>query len=290
WMDDPAYAPVSYTFDPFARHPFYRTVNQSLVSAALAHLDTATPKGQCVTVVDLAAGTGAVTALILDELERLDRPSEVIAVEPADTAIAIAREKLTSRNVRFIHGDAEQLAAWDGMLDAVFFCNAIHLLLNKSEAMAGVAGALKPGGIFACNSAFYHGSYVPSTAQFARLWMLTARRWLNEKHPEARPQGRDRETAIGQQWLSPANYAELFASAGLSTLESHEEEVMVPVRAMQDICHYPLFIEGVLPGVSVEIAAEALAHGAAEAAKKLNTDQAPRMWLQLIARRDAEKD
>lgn len=289
-MDEPAYAPVSFTFDPFAQHPFYRAVNQSLVSAALAHLDTAIPKGQHVTVVDLAAGTGAVTALILDELEHLDRPGEVIAIEPADTSIAIAREKLTDRNVRFIHGDAEQLAAWDGTLDAVFFCNAIHLLLNKDEVMARVASALRPGGIFACNSAFYNGSYVPSTAQFARIWMLTARRWLKEKHPEAQPQGKDRETAIGQQWLNPAQYAELLGGAGLSVLESHEEEVMVPVRAMQDICHYPLFIAGVLPGVSVEIAAEALTHGAAEAARKLSTDQAPRMWLQLIARRDAEKD
>ncbi|HEX9413325.1 MAG TPA: hypothetical protein VF916_07455, partial [Ktedonobacterales bacterium] len=90
----------SYTFDPFARHPFYTDINRSLVRRTLERLDTARPKGERVRIVELAAGTGAVTQLILDELERLERPAHVTAIEPSGEAIAVARKALLGRDVR----------------------------------------------------------------------------------------------------------------------------------------------------------------------------------------------
>src|SRR5258706_16066078 len=65
----------TYGFDPFAQHPFYAGINHSLVRRAIARLDAAQPTGDLVRVVDLASGTGAVTQLIVDELERLCRPA-----------------------------------------------------------------------------------------------------------------------------------------------------------------------------------------------------------------------
>src|SRR6185437_9027581 len=87
----------NYTFDPFARHKFYHDVNQSLVHRAISRLDAAHPAGKPVRVVELASGTGAVTELILDELERLGRPGTVIGVEPSPEAIEIATDRLASR-------------------------------------------------------------------------------------------------------------------------------------------------------------------------------------------------
>ncbi|MBF6591950.1 MAG: class I SAM-dependent methyltransferase, partial [Ktedonobacterales bacterium] len=116
----------SYTFDPFARHPFYTEVNASLVRQALARVDATRPAGEAVRVVELASGTGAVTELILDELERLGRPGSVLGVEPSGEAIEIARERLSQRGVEFIQGDADTLARAAPRSDAVFFCNAIH--------------------------------------------------------------------------------------------------------------------------------------------------------------------
>ena len=60
-------------------------------------------------MVELASGTGAVTELILDELERLGRPATVVGVEPSAEAIALARENLDRRGVRFVQGDADEL-------------------------------------------------------------------------------------------------------------------------------------------------------------------------------------
>src|SRR5215471_15238490 len=100
----------SYTFDPFARHQFYHDVNQSLVRAAIARLDADRPAGTQVHVVELASGTGAVTELILDELERRGRPATVVGVEPSFEAIDVARARLTNRDVSFMQGDADTLA------------------------------------------------------------------------------------------------------------------------------------------------------------------------------------
>src|SRR5258708_1237352 len=79
----------TYTFDPFARHQFYHDVNQSLVRTAIKRLDADRPAGEQVRVVELASGTGAVTELILDELERRGRPATVIGVEPSFEAIDV---------------------------------------------------------------------------------------------------------------------------------------------------------------------------------------------------------
>src|SRR6185437_14199004 len=118
----------SYTFDPFARHQFYHDINQSLVHRAISRLDAAHPKGEPVRVVELASGTGAVTELILDELERLGRPATVVGVELSAEAIALARENLDRRGVRFVQGDADELGQAGSDIDIVFFCNAIHLV------------------------------------------------------------------------------------------------------------------------------------------------------------------
>ena len=97
----------SYTFDPFAQHKFYHDVNQSLVHRAISRLDAAHPAGEPVRVVELASGTGAVTELILDELERLGRPGTVIGVEPSPEAIEIATARLESRGATFVQGEAD---------------------------------------------------------------------------------------------------------------------------------------------------------------------------------------
>jgi hypothetical protein len=65
------------------------------------------------------------------------------------------------------------------------------------------------------------------------------------------------------------------------------ELAMLPLRAVQDIGRYRLFIAGALPGIPIPIGAEALAWAAAEAARELDITEAPRLWLQLLAQRRA---
>jgi ubiquinone/menaquinone biosynthesis C-methylase UbiE len=271
----------SYTFDPFARHKFYHDVNQSLVHRAISRLDAAHPTGKPVRVVELASGTGAVTELILDELERLGRPGTVIGVEPSPEAIEIASARLDSRGAKFVQGDADSLVAVAPNADAIFFCNAIHLVTDKRDVASKIASALAPNGFFACNSSFYQGAYAPGSERFYHLWTRRALGWLRKNHPGVRTSRT--EKAMAMQWLAPEDYAQAFEANGLHVVEQVEETALMPLRAWQDIGRYWLFIEGALPGVPIPIGADALEHSAAEAMSELDITEVPRNWLQLVA-------
>ena len=276
----------SYTFDPFARHQFYHDVNQSLVRQAIGRLDADRPADQQVRVVELASGTGAVTELILDELERLGRPATVVGVEPSAEAIAIARENLDRRTVTFVQGDADELGLAGTDVDIVFFCNAIHLVPDKGAVMRKLADVLAPHGFFACNSSFYEGAYAPGSERFYHLWTRRALGWLRQNHPGVRPSRTEKATAM--QWLTPEQYVVALKDSGMRTVVCEQETAQMPLRAWQDIGRYWLFIEGALPGIPIPLGADALEYGAAEAFQELGLTDVPRVWLQLVAQRNGE--
>jgi ubiquinone/menaquinone biosynthesis C-methylase UbiE len=172
---------------PFAQHPFYAGMNHSLVQRAIARLDAVRPTGELIRIVDLASGIGAVTQRIMDELERLRRPATVLAIEPANEALQIARERLQGRAVQFVQGDAAQLAdvVMDADLDCL--CNAIHLLPDTAETVHKIAFALTPGGYFACNTTFFTGAQSPEGERFAHRWIRHAVGWLRRRHPDLHP-------------------------------------------------------------------------------------------------------
>jgi ubiquinone/menaquinone biosynthesis C-methylase UbiE len=93
------------------------------------------------TVVDLAAGTGKLTRLLVSLL-----PAEVIAVEP----IAGMRDQLELAvpGVRVLDGTAEQIPIADDAARAVFVAQAFHWF-RVPEAAAEIARVLGPGGALA---------------------------------------------------------------------------------------------------------------------------------------------
>ena len=273
----------AYTFDPFSRHQFYTNVNRSLIEHAIELLTTTHPAGDAVRIVELASGTGAVTELILDALERRERTAEVVGVEPSPIAIRVAEERLEGRPVRFVRGDAEDLRRAIGEADAVFFCNAIHLVPDKDEAVANITSVLRPGGLFAANSSFYTGAYAEGSERFYHLWIRYALDWLREHHPDA-PRSRHGKTTA-MQWLTPEEYAQVMERHGLRMVFEQVETCQMPLRAWQDIGRYSLFIEGALKGVPVPIGADALEAAAARAFEDLGIHAVPRNWLQMVSRK-----
>ena len=273
----------AYTFDPFTRHQFYADVNRSLVEHAIALVDAARPAGETVRIVELASGTGAVTAQILDALARRGRPTEVVGVEPSLDAIHVAERELHGRPVSFIQGDAADLHRAGVAADAMFFCNAIHLVPDKDAAVATIVETLRPGGFFAINSSFYEGAYAEGSERFYRLWIRRAVGWLRQHHPDVRIEHHGRTEAM--RWLTPAQYADLLRRQGLETAYEQVDLALMPLRAWQDIGRYSLFIEGALPGVPIPIGADALEASAAQAFTELDLETVPRNWLQMVARK-----
>jgi ubiquinone/menaquinone biosynthesis C-methylase UbiE len=273
-----------FTYERFAAHTFYTDVNRSLVQQALAHLPVRTGK---LTIVDMACGTGAVTRLIAEELAQqgqLDR-AQLIGVDPSAEALRHARTGMDQMGLEthaeFIQGDAEDLPNLVSNADAAFFCNAIHLVPDKRVAFEQMSTILASGGIFACNSAFYEGTYIPGTERFYRLWTRRAVGWLKNTHPDVHL---SREAkAMAMQWLSPEEYISLFKETGFSSVETVHTPVTISLDAWRDLGQYWLFIDGALPGIPLAYGAEALETAVYQVGQELGMTEVPRMWLQLVA-------
>jgi ubiquinone/menaquinone biosynthesis C-methylase UbiE len=272
-----------FTFEPFAAHTVYTEINRSLVRKALAPL-AIHPNDATLTIVDMACGTGAITRLIAEEMVcQGHRRTRIIGVDPSAEALRLARKSMQEMRVNadFIQGEAADLASIVHDADAAFFCNAIHLVPDKLSAFQQMAAILAPGGILACNSAFYEGTNLEETVRYSRLWIRRAVGWLRKEHPEVHL---SREAkAMAMQWLTPEEYVSLLEQSGMSDIEVIQERVVMSLDSIVDLGHYWLFIEGALPGAPLAVGAAALGNTVYQTGQELGMTEVPRMWLQIIA-------
>jgi ubiquinone/menaquinone biosynthesis C-methylase UbiE len=90
------------------------------------------------TVVDLAAGTGKLTAPLLAT------GAKVIAVEPSDGMLAVLRRRVPG--AESIRGTAEDIPLDDESADLVVVAQAFHWFANE-RALAEIHRVLRPGGV-----------------------------------------------------------------------------------------------------------------------------------------------
>ncbi|MFB0517263.1 MAG: class I SAM-dependent methyltransferase [Candidatus Neomarinimicrobiota bacterium] len=264
----------TFSFEAFSRHPFYEEVIQRLVD--LADLKP----GQ--RVLDLGAGTGAVTRLLVEKVAGR-AGSEVIAVEPSASALEIARQSLENVSgavVRFVQSKAEQLSEIVRVpLDAVFFCNAIHLVKEKAKIIEAVWAALRRGGIFSFNTTFFEGGEPPESQQFYRRWMLKAFRLLKSRYNLSPT----KEKVEARYRLTESEYDRLVTDHGFAVRTKELVRVEMPLESFEDISGYELWIKGVLPGIPLAIGAEILKEAVDEAFAELGLTSSPRNWLLMVA-------
>ena len=276
-----------FTFEAFAAYAFYTEINQSLVRKALAPLWTQ-PADRTLTLLDMACGTGSVTRLLAQETadQQRSQHTRIVGIDPSAEALRLAKQSFAEMGSKaeFFQAEAEELASIVQHADAAFFCNAIHLISNKLDAFQHMAAILAPGGILACNSAFYDGTNLAETFRFSRLWIRRAVGWLRTHHPEVRLSREAKATA--RQWLSPDEYSSLLKQSGFCSVDVTEESIAMPLDSLIDLGHYWLFIEGALPGAPLALGAEALGSTVYDVAQELNMTSLPRMWLQIVATKE----
>jgi ubiquinone/menaquinone biosynthesis C-methylase UbiE len=262
-----------FTLEKFAQHPFYQEVNRRLVALTGLH------RGQ--SVVDLGAGTGAVTRLLVEQVGCPE--SEVIAIEPSETALDAAKRNLENIGdavVRFVQGGADKLSQIvKKPVDAIFFCNAIHLVPEKEQVLLEIKRTLREDGTFSFNTSFYDGAEPPEAEQFYRKWMMRALRALKREY-DIMPQ---RTRVEARHRLTENEYVRLLEEGGFKIRRKEVVTVQMPLGGFEDISRYSLWIEGVLPGVPLEAGRESLIAGAREAFKELGLKTSPRNWLLIVA-------
>lgn len=268
----------TFSFTRFARQPFYRAVNRHLVEISEFK------KGG--SILDLACGTGAVTKLILDRIQDV-KDNLIIAMDASSDALELARKELAQVKgnvVRFVQGQAEQISQnLKDRVDAVVFCNAIHMLEDKRKALHEIHEVLNPGGILAFNSTFFDGSQPPETETFYRRWMMRAIKLLKKKHGLLP----SREKVASRQQLTPEEYEELLSREGFVLRRRELEPVQVTLEGWLGISEFSDFIHGALPGVPLAAASEALQEAVTQVFGELELESVPRLWLHMIAVRPA---
>jgi ubiquinone/menaquinone biosynthesis C-methylase UbiE len=268
---------TDYTFEAFARHDFYRTVNEHLVDRTL-RIRELLPQIPIHRALDLACGTGAVTLLLSEKVRRFREPVEIIAVDPSESALEKAR-RLVGNAARFVRGTAQAFSSVASGVDVILFCNAIHLLPNKDHVLAEARKALNHEGVLGFNTSFYEGCYAPGTERFYQLWMRRSLMLLRQEG--MRP---DRTKVEAMRWLAPEEYRELLGRNGFLVEEMKAEQALMTCKSWQDISHYSEFASGALPGVPVDVAIPVLQRSVEQAYDELGVTEIPRNWLQVVAR------
>ena len=95
------------------------------------------------TVLEVAAGTGLITAAIAS------RVRQVIAVDYSDNMLTILRERMKSAgisNVETAHRNIYALGYPSGSFDVVVASNVLHLVPDLDRALDALCGVLRPGG------------------------------------------------------------------------------------------------------------------------------------------------
>lgn len=127
--------PASQAFGEVATT--YQHARPGYPAAAIAHLQAALELGPDMAVLDLGAGTGKLTAQLLQTRARM------VAVEPVDEMLEELRRRVPRAEARA--GTAESIPADDGEFDAVVVAQAFHWF-DHPRALDEIARVLTPGG------------------------------------------------------------------------------------------------------------------------------------------------
>jgi SAM-dependent methyltransferase len=126
------------------------------------------------TVLDLAAGTGKLTALLAA------RYREVVAVEPLATMRKILRQRVPKASA--LAGTAEAIPLDDESVDAVFVAEAFHWF-DSAAAAQEIQRVLRPNGWLVISFNEPRGGFEPGLSDEAQAILEDA--WDSEELPPA---------------------------------------------------------------------------------------------------------
>ena len=268
---------ANFGFSKFSDNDFYSNVNKDLIDSLDIKSD--------LKIVDLGCGSGGISKIIIENLNRINSlNSSIIAVDFSEISLkeAKANLKLVSDSmITFVQSRYEEFSSKiKDKVDLVVLCNAIHYLDDKELVIKDVMKILKPGGRFAFNSSFFDGAHPEHTLSFYRKWMFKAMRILSKEY-NTRPVKADKIESRVQ--LNPDQYKEVLENCGMQITSTKLREVDVPIDGWLDISGFKDFIEGVMPGVSLDIASQSLQKAVRDTFKEMKLNFVQRNWMEIVA-------
>jgi len=297
-MDQTAAGPggIDTSYDPFSREPSYVDLNREFIrSLSLSAL----PRAGGLRLLDVACGTGTMTELLLEELGGDDR---VLGVDLSKASLAHARRRLlepasASRHagrVRLVNASADRLPVPSADADVVLMGNAIHYFKEQAPLLDEIHRVLRPGGLFAFNTSFYAGTFLPGTERFYEEWVKEALKFVLRRDAEERSQGRPGLTrargrgdaTFSRRWPSADEYAAAVTGRGFAVRSVNRRTAVMTRSSFEAIGAYEGCAAALLNGYPVPLASEALARSVAPVLESTGRQTVPRQWLEIVAVRN----
>ena len=268
-------ASEEYSFTSFSNLTFYTKVNERLLDLAEV--------GKQRKIVDLGCGTGGITKLILERLQSA-KNTAIYAVDHSTTALKAAAEEIGDRKdvaINYVHSEVQNLTdSVKEKVDAIVYCNSIHYVPDKKELLGQIKSKLQPNGIFAFNTSFFEGSHPEDSLLFFRKWMMRSLRILKREHGMVPDKTAKVESRVQ---LKADDYIKLVKDAGFKVLVNDLNRVEVPHEGWHHISGFSDWIEGVMPGVPLDVGRGVLQKGLAQTWDEMNLKTVPRVWLSVSA-------
>ena len=263
-----------FNFNSFSGLPFYRKVNSQLLD--LAKISDSRK------IVDLGCGDGGITEMILAKVKDVSKVV-VFAVDSSSSAISLALKRFSDRKdviINYIQSEAQNLHEnIKEKVDTVIYCNSIHYVPEKEKVLRLIGNRLNDGGLLAFNTSFFLGSHPKETEVFLRKWMMRSLRVLKNEY-NMKP---NKDKVQSRVQLTPENYEEIVNNSGFEIKEKKIWNVQVPLDGWYEISSFKDWIEGVLPGIPLDIGKTVLQSTVTSLFKELNLTSLDRRWLSIVA-------
>ena len=247
-----------YDYEPFADTEEYREVNEACIHGWVEIMRRKGISG-IEAILDVATGAGTMVQLVFDQLPASWKKAAVMCLDQSAEALRLAQSKLekTVERLKLVHSSVEDMKIPDESIDVAVWGNGIHYLSEQEQldSIKRIKRALRPGGLFFFNTAFYEEARPAETLAFYRTQVKNAVQHLRDRGISRQ---KDDSRTEASKFLPRSYYEQLVKEAGFKLVEAKEYAVDMRRDAWEYISSFQQYAAGALRGYPVDAAVEAM--------------------------------
>jgi ubiquinone/menaquinone biosynthesis C-methylase UbiE len=247
-----------YDYEPFADTEEYKQVNEDIIRSWVDIMRRKSSNG-IDAILDIATGAGTMVQIVFDNLPDKWKKAAVLCLDQSGEALKLARSKLNStvERLKLVHSSVEDMDVPDQSIDIAVWGNGIHYLSEHAqlESIKRIKKALKPGGLFFFNTAFYEEARPSDTLPFYRTQVKNAVQYLRDRGISRQ---KDDSRTQASKFLPRSYYEDMVKEAGFKLIEAKEFAVDMKREAWEYISSFQQYAAGALRGYPVDDAVKAM--------------------------------